>query len=153
MPNSSDAKAQSPVTPLRVGLKGRDVVERSADGQWRAIGCTAWLALLAELRARHGSDPTAWPLPKGTTHEVILARELILKARGEWKFPYLDEELCHCRMVPTEIVDQAIVAGAHTPETVSRLTMASTSCGTCRADVLKILAYRLATPTEGKDAP
>lgn len=143
MPNSTDAKAQSQRPPLRVGLKGRDEVERAPDGRWRATGCTAWLDLLADLRRRYGSDPVTWPLPEGTSHEVILARELVLKARGEWNFPYLDEELCHCRMVPTEVVDQAIVAGAHTPETVSRLTMASTSCGTCRADVMKILDYRL----------
>lgn len=66
-----------------------------------------------------------------------------MKARGDWDFPYKDIEICHCRMVPTEIVDQAIVAGANDPETVSRLTMASTSCGTCRPDVERILRYRL----------
>lgn len=143
MTDAPDSKAQSSSSTLKVGLKGRDFVERRADGSWHAVGCSSWLALLGRLRAAHGSDPAKWPAPAGVSHEEILVRELILKAQGVWAFPYPDEEICHCRMVPAEVVDQAIVAGAHTPEMVSRLTMASTSCGTCRPDVQKILHYRL----------
>lgn len=111
--------------------------------RYRVIGCQALRDLVARFRRDHGDDPKAWPLPDGSGHETLLLREWILKARGEWKFPYNEDELCHCRRVPTHVVDQAIVAGAHTPEAVSRATSASTNCGTCRPDVERILAYRL----------
>jgi bacterioferritin-associated ferredoxin len=73
----------------------------------------------------------------------VMMRELLQKATGDWSAAFNEDELCHCRLVPTEVVDAAIIAGAHTPEEVSRQTNASTQCGTCRPDVEKILAARL----------
>ena len=83
------------------------------------------------------------PLPSGVTPEALCLREVILKAKGLWKFPYEQEELCHCRAVPTAVVDQAICVGAHTPRKVSQQTSASTACGTCSTDVEAIIEYRL----------
>ena len=73
---------------------------------------------------------------------TLILSEMILKLRGEWNFPYADEELCHCRSIATQTVDQAIIAGAHSPEVVTRQTSASTACGTCRPTVQKIIEYR-----------
>ncbi len=85
----------------------------------------------------------ALPLPEGTSIEAICLREALLKLKGEWNYPYTEEELCHCRAVPTAVVDQAICTGAHTTRQVSERTSASTACGTCRPDVEAILKFRL----------
>lgn len=96
----------------------------------------------AESFRLHLVTPTARHWIAG--HVAILMRELILKARGEWNFPYKDEELCHCRAVATAIVDQAVTTGGcRTVSEVSRETSAGTSCGTCRPDIESILSYRL----------
>lgn len=126
-------------------LKGRDLLEAEISNsqvQLKVVGCSQLLELVRQLKNQN-PDPRQWPLPKGNSHSEILVRELILKAKGEWAFPYQEIELCHCRAIPAEDVDQAIIAGAHTPEQVSRQTSASTACGTCRPDVEKILKYRL----------
>lgn len=81
--------------------------------------------------------------PTGVDSSSLLAREIFLKLRGEWNYPYTPEELCHCRAVPTAKVDQAVIHGAHTPERVSEQTSASTACGSCRFDVEAIIKYRL----------
>ncbi|MBX3018486.1 MAG: (2Fe-2S)-binding protein [Bdellovibrionaceae bacterium] len=113
------------------------------DAGWRlkAVGCAR---LLAEVRALAAisNDPSTWALPETTDHVGLLLREFILKTQGAWAYPYADEELCHCRNVPTAVVDRAIMNGAHTGPQVSRLTNASTSCGTCRPDVECIIKYR-----------
>lgn len=133
----------------QASLDGRDLLEiAEKDGRAirRVIGCEALLNAVSAIRRSHGDDPKGWPLPTGTDHHDLLIREFILKAKGEWRLPYPHEELCHCRMIPARVVDQAIVAGAHTPEAVTRATSASSACGTCRPDVEKLLAYRLSRP-------
>lgn len=82
-------------------------------------------------------------LPVGSDISSLLMRELLLRVRGQFDPPYKEEELCHCRGIPTKVVNDAIVAGAHTPQKVSRLTSASTACGTCRPDVQAMINYRL----------
>jgi bacterioferritin-associated ferredoxin len=109
----------------------------------QAIGCSKTLDILKKLKSQHGSNPSQWPMPCGNHHSEILVRELILRTQQQFDFPYQHHEICHCRAVPTEKVDQAIVQGAHTPEAVSRLTSASTACGSCKPDVEKILSFRL----------
>jgi bacterioferritin-associated ferredoxin len=129
----------------RAELKGRDLLEAEIIDnrvQLKAVGCSELLNLIKSLKARE-PDIQKWQLPDGNAHSELLLRELLMKIRGEWHYPYEHLELCHCRAIPTENVDQAILGGAHTPEKVSRWTSASTACGTCRADVEKILEYRL----------
>lgn len=129
-----------------VELDGCDRLELSQEAgkdSLKVIGCAKLLQLLQSLKLKAGSDIKSWPLPEGSSHEILLVRELILKATNQWKHPYTHEELCHCRAISTRAVDQAILQGAHNPEIVTRRTSASSACGTCRPDVEKIIAYRL----------
>lgn len=114
-----------------------------SDSGWsfRGIMCAGCRQLLSRLVAL-GKNPNEWPLPEGGDHSALLLRELILKIQGHWQFPYPHAEVCHCRAISTEAVDQAILSGAHSPEEVSIITTASTACGTCRPDIISILSYR-----------
>lgn len=129
-----------------VQLKGQDQIEaeKQSSGQWKisAFGCHDFLLAISTLHKAFGS-PEVWPLPEGVGHVDLLMREFILKTRGEWKFPDQDQEICHCRIVSTAAVDHAIVNGAHQTHQVSRVTSASTACGTCRPDVQRLIDYRL----------
>lgn len=107
-----------------------------------AIGGPDFLHRIQEWRAKIVGQLLEVELPVGNSIADILLRELLLKAQGLWKYPYQDRQLCHCRAVPTSVVDEAVICGAHTPEEVSRQTSASTACGTCRPDVEEIIKYR-----------
>ena len=138
---------------IKVELEGRDYIEVECEGdnpqapgavkKVRMLGCTDFMSMMQTLRKNFGVDISKWPVPQGHDHSSLLLKEMILKLRGEWAFPYAEDELCHCRTVPTHTVDQAIIAGAHSPEIVTRQTSASTACGTCRPEVQKIIDYRL----------
>ncbi len=120
-------------------------IEKSTESvRWLKLrGCLGLLEKIANLRGQNGQDPSTWPLPEGSSHVEMLVRELILKSRGEWNFPYEYAEVCHCRNVTLRKVDDAVLSGAHQSEVVSQLTLASTACGTCRIDVERIIGYRL----------
>ncbi len=129
-------------------LNGRDEIQLSFGDdnkmqKIQVVGCTDLLSLVRKYQIQFGQDLLTWPLPKGVSHSELLLKEVLLKAQGKWEFPFKDLEICHCRNVQTEVVDQAIVAGAHQSEVVSRQTSASTACGTCRLDVEKIISFRL----------
>lgn len=138
---------------IKVELEGRDFIEVECEGdnpqapgavkKVSMLGCAEFMEMMQKMRRHFGPDLGKWPLPEGQDHSSLLLKEMILKLRGEWAFPYADEELCHCRTIPTHVVDQAIIAGAHSPEVVTRQTSASTACGTCRPEVQKIIDYRL----------
>ena len=136
---------------IEVGLPARDRLRLSfkvkdgeiLDAKLEAVGCMELLRLVEVWRPHFQGSLEKMPLPEGRGHAAILMRELVLKTQGRWKFPYADEELCHCRAVPTAKVDAAIVGGCHSLEAVRAATSASTSCGTCRPDVENVLAYRL----------
>lgn len=131
---------------VRAFIEGQDSIqgEKIAPGKWRlhAKGCHHFLKSLHELVSKN-ADPETWEVPKGTSHHELLLKEFILKVQNKWAYPYLHEEICHCRAVSTEIVDRAIMNGAFTGVRVSRETGASTSCGTCRPDVESIIKYRV----------
>lgn len=131
--------------PLVVEVAGRDRLEVTSlePFQMKVIGCESLFQKLQFFKAKHGNNVKAWPVPTETDHVSLLLKELILKLNGNWQHPYNHDEVCHCRTVSLETVEQAIFNGAHTPEMVSRWTSASTACGTCRPDVEKILKYRL----------
>jgi NAD(P)H-nitrite reductase large subunit len=103
--------------------------------------------MMQKMRKAFGPDITKWPLPQGEDHSSLLLKEMILRLRGEWAFPYSEDEVCHCRSISTHSIDQAVIAGAHSTDKVSRQTSASTACGTCRPEVQKIIDYRLAKKT------
>lgn len=137
--------------PLIVELKGQDRLEVTNLNPFtmKVIGCELLFQKLAQLKKQEGSEPSQWKLLSARDHASLLINELILKLRGDWKHPYSHEEVCHCRTVSLETVEQAILNGAHTAEMVSKWTMASTACGTCRPEVEKILQFRLQTSSEG----
>lgn len=137
---------------IKAGWPGLDelCLDLRLDGQnnitsfsLRVVGGPELLNLADQWRPYFKGAVANIPLPEGETPAALLMRELILKAQSKWALPYTEVELCHCRAIPTEKVDQAIVYGAHRPEVVSRRTSASTACGTCRPDVQSILNYRL----------
>lgn len=142
---------------IKVELEGRDFIEVECLGddpqapgavkKVSVMGCTEFMDMMTKMRKHFGADLSKWPVPEGQDHSSLLLREMILKLRGEWNFPYKDDELCHCRSIQTQVVDQAIIAGAHTPEVVTRQTSASTACGTCRPQVQKMIDYRLGKKT------
>lgn len=131
--------------PLVVEIKGRDRLEITSlkPFKMKIIGCENLHKKLAELKKSHGADISTWVLQSEKDHVSLLINELILKLQNKWVHPYPHEEVCHCRTVSLETVEQAIMNGADTPEMVSKWTTASTACGTCRPDVEKILRFRL----------
>lgn len=132
-----------------VEMPGQDRIEVMVDPAAKSEptvrfrGCSAMMDLMQGMRKNFGVNPAKWPIPEGHSHAEMLLRELVLKLRGEWFLAYKEDEVCHCRKVSTEIVDRAILAGAHTPQVVSRQTSASTACGTCRPNVQKMIDHRL----------
>ena len=152
--NSADSVGvadSSERTELVVRLPGRDEIRLGFDivqgvvsrVRLSALGCPALLALVIQWRPLFEGKLKDIPYPQGNGHGEILLRELILRARGEWTFPYEEQELCHCRAVPTARVDAAVIGGAHTVEEVSRRTSAGTSCGSCQRDIVRLIACRL----------
>ena len=111
--------------------------------QVKAVGGWDFLKLVQEFRQNLKGAVKDLVAPHGASVGALLIREAILKAQGNWTPPYCEEELCHCRGIPTEKVDLAILSGAHTPRQVSAQTSASTACGTCRPNVEAMISYRL----------
>ena len=120
---------------------------------WKGVGDLTFLRSLAKIREASKSwnsiedaktEIQNW---SGNSSFELMLREVIGKATGEWELPFSEDELCHCRVVPTDIVNSAIIGGAHSTSKVSAQTNASTQCGTCRPDVEKILNYRLKLPS------
>ena len=141
---------------FRAEVIGRDWVEIEvpdaafgAVPMVRASGCLSFLRKVDTLRGelrKAGSIRNLNLAAASTTpdHTDLLLKEVILKAQGRWDPPYKELELCHCRAIPTAVVDQSIVGfGARTPETVTRLTSAGSACGTCRGDTIDLIRYRL----------
>lgn len=136
--------------PVVAEIKGRDRLEVTSlePFQMKVIGCHHLFDFLADHKSKYGSNLMKWPMPAGSDHVSLLVRELLLKLNGQWVHVYPHDEVCHCRNVSLETIEQAIFMGAQTPEMVSKWTSASTACGTCRADVEKILQFRLgSSPT------
>lgn len=139
---------------LKVELKNRDYIEAEVEGEDLSSGkilgielrgCTEFMSLIREMRLEFGQNIRNWPLPQGTDHSSLLIKEFILKLNGKWIVPDLPEEICHCRSVSYERIDEAIISGAHSTAKVTRLTNASSNCGTCRGDVQKLIDFRLQT--------
>jgi bacterioferritin-associated ferredoxin len=130
----------------KVELDGRDYLQVETDASGTKVsmlGCTEFMEMMQKMKRHFGVDIAKWPLPEGTDHSSILLREMVLKLRGEWVFPVEKEQICRCLSVSARIIDQAIVGGAHTSEKVTKVTSASSACGSCRPDIQKIIDFRL----------
>jgi bacterioferritin-associated ferredoxin len=136
---------------IEVGVKGRDYLNIQYDvvgGKFenvslRAVGCHQLLQKVQALRARLTGEVENLAIPEGHDHASLLVREMVMKIKGVWNFPYEAEELCHCRAVATRKVDEAIVAGDHRVEDVAESTSAGSACGSCRPDTQRIINFRL----------
>jgi bacterioferritin-associated ferredoxin len=147
----SAPKLQTRKIELSVSLPGRDELHLDlsvvngeiSSAKLTGRGCPEFLKLMQTWRLKLNGPLNAVEIPSGASHSEMLLREALLKAKGEWNFPYLDEELCHCRAIATAKVDAAIVGGCRTVGAVARETSAGTSCGSCRPDTEAIIHFRL----------
>lgn len=125
-----------------------------ANIEFKGSGCGPFLQALEDFKKRifalpeknrviHGDETFDLQVSAGADHSSILIRELVLRLRGSFELPYREEELCHCRGVPTAVVDRAIIGGCHTIQSVARMTSAGTSCGTCKPDTESLISFRL----------
>lgn len=133
--------------PIVAEIKGRDRLEVTSlePFQMTIVGCEKLYDDLKKMKSQHGVDLNQWPLPMGSSHTELLIKELLLKIKGQWNPIYEHDEVCHCRNVSLESVEQALFLGAQTSEMISKWTMSSTACGTCKPDVEKIIEFRLKT--------
>jgi NAD(P)H-nitrite reductase large subunit len=130
---------------IRISLENRDEIqfEIQENGTYtlQVKGCWDLLQQAKTLRAHKTIEEI--PVPTGNDHVSMMLREALLRAKNKWALPYQDEELCHCRFVPTKKVEQAIVAGAHDLASVGRACSAGITCGSCKPDIEALLEYRL----------
>ena len=117
-------------------------------GQIIAIGSLKFLQLVQRWRPLLSGALAGVPLPKPEDTGSMLLREVLLKAKGQWQPPYAQEQICHCRAISTAKVEEAILIGARTAERVTRLTSASSACGTCQPDVKAMIAYMTQSETK-----
>lgn len=133
--------------PIVVELENQDSISATVtDGvlSFTASGCLEILTACKQLNLLKESDPFKLPLPVGNSHVSMLIRELIQKIKQVWDFPYTEEELCHCRAIPTKVVDAAIINGLHKVEEIGKYCSAGVTCGNCRTDIENIINYRKA---------
>ena len=100
--------------PLVVELKGRDRLEVTSLSPFKmkVIGCDSLFQKLNEMKTQFGSDAAKWPLLKTHDHASLLINELVLKLQNNWQHPYKEDEVCHCRNISLETVEQAITGTA-----------------------------------------
>ena len=128
---------------IKVEIPNRIVLQW--DGEvFKCSGPVDLLEKVEALRKQYGDDPKNWPAPEmnaSPQSSVVVLFKFIQKVKRVWNLPYPHEELCHCRLVPTEKVTCAIEQGAKTVSEIARVTMAGTGCGTCRSDSEELLAF------------
>lgn len=105
--------------------------------------CSGLYQAILSYKTKYGNQIELWPEPQETSHEFLLIKEIIQRVKGAFLPPSEHQILCHCRKISSQVVDQAILMGAHTSAEVSRITSAGTACGTCQSDIEKWLAFRL----------
>jgi bacterioferritin-associated ferredoxin len=132
---------------LKLKLLGPKIITAEIN----AVACPECLSEIKKFKqdlSAHKNDFSKLPLPEGDHHSAMLVREVILKVRNEWAFPYKEDELCHCRNVATKIVDACIMAGTFNVSEIGEKTMAGTACGTCRPVSQMLIDYRLNDPQD-----
>ena len=127
---------------LHIHLSG----QRILSAEIKSIACPECLEEIKCLKQnlkKYAANFLDIPLPEGPHHSAMLVREILLKLRGAWQFPYQEAELCHCRNISTETVDTCILNGIHNVLEIGEKTMAGTACGTCRPVTQMLIDYRL----------
>jgi bacterioferritin-associated ferredoxin len=150
----SNANLQRPVEVVHVNWLGRDEVEIRANWQGgKLVGLKPVQSVLCESATKalaiwmqsclQAGQVLEGPL--GQDHASMLVREVSLRLRNEFRPPYTEEEICHCRVISTAQVDRAVIAGCQSAREVAGETTASTSCGTCRPDLEAWIRFRYET--------
>lgn len=110
----------------------------------KLIGC---LPFLKQAQTLLQSLKSTGKLPSidltSRDHVALLFQELKQKIENTWNPPYHEEEVCHCRKVNLDIIQNAIVLGNHSVENLGKETSAGTNCGNCHPDLKNLLKYRL----------
>lgn len=134
-----------------VELENRDQIQIECDekGNVCVIHGNGCLDLLNKIKTLKGLLPS--PAQKlfvysDHDHTSLLLNEVLLKALGKWDNPYKEAELCHCRAVPLQKVEAAIISGFHSVDQIAEQTSAGTACGTCRPHTQACIDYRLKDP-------
>ena len=133
----------------RLRLEAKCVAGILSEIDLRVVGCPELLEMAVQWRANLVGSMDRLQPPQENTHAAMMFRELVQRLKGEWEYPYVEEELCHCRQVPTQVVDEAVIMGAESVVEIARTTSAGTGCGTCRPDIEKIIGYRRVKSQKG----
>ncbi len=96
---------------------------------------------VTEFVSLFGPNPMLWQVKQAMDGYDVLLNEFILKCQNDYKIPYQHDELCHCRMVPTQKVVNTIKQGVFKTSDIGRITMAGTGCGSCKKDIDDLVKY------------
>lgn len=128
---------------IKVEIPNRMLLQWDGEN-FKCSGPVELLEKVESLRSQFGVDPKDWPNPEVSSTDPmadLFLMKFIQKVKRLWNLPYKHEELCHCRLVPTEKVTNAIEQGAKTVTDIARVTLAGTGCGTCRSDSEELLQF------------
>lgn len=131
-------------TIARAELKNRDLlclIEKDNKIYFEIKGCQQLRSHLEKLIAQQGMDIKNWVI-EGRSHAELLIKKILFQIKNT-PHPYQEAEVCHCRSVPLETIEEAIINGSHTIQSIRRVTTANTACGSCQHDVEAILRYWL----------
>lgn len=105
----------------------------------KIIGSVLLIEKMEHYLQNYGKNLMLWPTIKPIScNEDILINELLQKIKSE-EFIYNHDEICHCRMVKTDVVRNAIKSGCRSISDLSRSTMAGTGCGACKKELKLVL--------------
>lgn len=145
------ASQQTTEQKIKVEVKDREWLEfnfqieqgRIKSAKVLAQGCLPLIhAAQKAAQSFEGQNVSDLKWAQTDEHWDQMILEAISRLQGCYELPYKEAELCHCRKVPTAVVNDAILLGAHTPEKVKAWTGASGGCGTCRSDVTNMIEFR-----------
>lgn len=121
---------------IKVNLTGSDSIEiKDNKVVWKT--CDKLNQSIKNLITKYGEDPKNWPVPTGFEHTDLLIKKVIARSKGLWPEEQPKEEICHCRNIALQKIEDAIVMGAVTVEMIGLWTSAGTACGTCQSDLAK----------------
>jgi NAD(P)H-nitrite reductase large subunit len=128
----------------QVTLKDRDtlkLIERDGKILLCILGCEELRSRIEQIFQEQGPNIKTWVVT-GKSHGDLLMKKMLFQL-NQVKGPYPDEEVCHCRSVSLETIEQSLFNGAHSVQAIRRTTTANTACGSCQGDVEAILAHWL----------
>lgn len=96
---------------------------------------------------KYGKEPQQWVIIKEADKQknpyIVFLNIFILKCQNKYDPPYKHDELCHCRLVPSQKVIESICQGNFDVAEISRTTLAGTGCGSCKKDIADMIDYHI----------